>query len=444
MHPLDYYLKQNAELYKNQVAFETYGASITYSEFYESVLIKANSFHASGKEAVILKGESTIDFLVDYFAAHKAGLVAVIVSANESDSNISRIEKKLKGIRFREGISDILFTTGSTGTPKGVMISKTALASIAENLVIGLKFHHDLNFIVAGPLSHLGCISKIYAIVMSGATCTMLKSMKNLDLFFNVIESSTYKVATFMVPSNIKILCTFCKEQLRKHADKIEFIETGADTLDLSTMEKIHGLLPRTLLYNTYATTETGVVSTFEFSHDLQEGCLGKSLKNSAFSITDEGRIKCFGKTIMSGYIFFDENVTCEYLREDSFETADLGMIDENGMLHFHCRKDDIINTGGFKVNPIEVENAANGLDGISESICVAVPHVILNKALKLIYKKSGDKPADKGWVARKLSESLESYKVPLYYEIVDEITHTFNGKVDRKLYKAKEGIWSK
>lgn len=439
MHSLERYLKRNAERYKDKIAFKFNGAMLTYGSLYDRAVRESEKYVDRKRKATVIRGSSSAEFFVNYFAIHIADSVAVIVSDNETEGKILELDKKLDGVQFRDDIADVLFTTGTTGTPKGVMYSKETIVSIAENLVEGLWFHPNLDFIITGPLNHLGCLSKVYAIVMSGASCLILKGIKNFGDFFNAIKSSDHKIATFLVPSNIKIVTSFCSRLLAECAEKIEFIETGADTLDKSTMVKFSKLIPNARLYNTYASTETGVVSTFDYSRDQQECCLGKALKNTDFEITSDGRIRCSGKTIMSGYIHLGNNIICDYLPEKSFTTSDYGMIDENGRLHFLCREGDIINTGGYKVHPQEVERIANSLDSISECICVPVPHPVLNKALKLIYKVERYSTIDNNVIIKELSKELEPHKVPLYYEETRSIAHTFNGKIDRNAYKTTQ-----
>ena len=62
-------------------------------------------------------------------------------------------------------------------------------------------------------------------------------------------------------------------------------------------------VLPQSRLYNTYASTETGIVSTYNFNNgNCLAGCLGLPMKHSSFFITEDGLIGCKGKTLMSGY----------------------------------------------------------------------------------------------------------------------------------------------
>jgi acyl-coenzyme A synthetase/AMP-(fatty) acid ligase len=137
----------------------------------------------------------------------------------------------------------------------------------------------------------------------------------------------------------------------------------------------------------------------------------------------------------MTGYLD-DPLLISKILQGGAVEMSDKGIIDEEGRLHILGRDDDVINTGAYKVNPLEVEDAANEYAGIRECICIAAPHIILGTALKLLYTTHDGKEISKKDLARYLLTKLEKHKVPLLYEQVPSIQMTFNGKKDRKHYR--------
>ena len=136
----------------------------------------------------------------------------------------------------------------------------------------------------------------------------------------------------------------------------------------------------------------------------------------------------------MSGYACDDE-LTAKVMRDNTVFTSDYGSLDEQGRLRLAGRADDIINTGGFKVSPTEVESVALSMPQISECICVAVPHPVLGTALKLIYVANTE--VTKKEIAVYIKGKVESFKVPFFYEQAEKIQKTYNGKLDRKFYKS-------
>jgi acyl-CoA synthetase (AMP-forming)/AMP-acid ligase II len=334
-----------------------------------------------------------------------------------------------------EGTADILYTTGTTGRSKGVMISHRTIIADAENLIDGQGFTHELAFVVNGPLNHIGSLSKIYPIIVLGATLIIVDGLKDMNKFFAAFDYPAEKMATFLVPASIRMLIQFSGEQLARYADKIDFIETGAAAISQADMEALCQLLPKTRLYNTYASTETGIIATYNYnSGKCVAGCLGRPMKHSKLIITEDGLIACQGDTLMSGYVG-DPERTASILRGDTVYTSDIGMIDEDGLLHLKGREDDVINVGGFKVAPTEVEDAAMSFSRLKDCICIAAEHPITGRALKLLVVMNDGEQLNKRELALHLKERLESYKVPMLYEQVEKVARTFNGKLDRKKY---------
>ena len=151
-------------------------------------------------------------------------------------------------------------------------------------------------------------------------------------------------------------------------------------------------------------------------------------------TIDEDGRVVCGGDTIMSGYADEPE-MTASVLRGGEIYTADQGYIDSEGMLHLSGRMDDVINIGGYKVSPVEVEDAAYGFAQVKDCICVAHESDVWGVVLKLIVQTADGCALDRRGLARHLASRLERHKVPMVYEQADHIERTYNGKLNRKTY---------
>ena len=426
-------LRENAELYPDSVALNCGESVVSYSELYDSVCRRAASSGYLQGKPVLVEATPTVDFIVTYFAIHQAGAVAVPVRKSMPVQAKKELTGIFEGKSAPEEVADILYTTGTTGKSKVVMVSHDAIFAEAENLVEAQKFSRDTTFIINGPLNHIGSLSKIYPTVYVGGTVHIIDGMKDISAFFNAVETAPGKVATFLVPATIRMLVAFAKDRLASCADKIDFIETGAAPMAQSDMEMLCRILPHTRLYNTYASTETGIISTFDYNAgECIAGCLGVPMKHSSFFITDEGTVACKGKTLMSGY-WNEQEATDRILRDGTIFTNDIGTVDAMGRLHLQGRKDNVINVGGYKVAPAEVENVVLLFPRVKDCVCVASSHPIMGKVLKLLVVP-GEGYERKELVAF-LKSRLEPHKIPVQYEEVDMIQRTFNGKIDRKMY---------
>ena len=434
---LEDYLEINAKRYPQKTAVVCGEEVCTYEALYERVLARTEALknlYQPG-QIVALRAYPTVAYLVEYFALHRVGCVAAPLERDMPEASFQQIAQWLGANTTPEGTADILYTTGTTGRSKGVMISHRTIIADAENLIDGQGFTHELAFVVNGPLNHIGSLSKIYPVIVLGATLIIVDGLKDMNKFFAAFDYPAEKMATFLVPASIRMLIQFSGEQLARYADKIDFIETGAAAISQADMEALCQLLPKTRLYNTYASTETGIIATYNYnSGKCVAGCLGRTMKHSKLMITEDGLIACQGDTLMSGYVG-DPERTASILRGDTVYTSDIGMIDEDGLLHLKGREDDVINVGGFKVAPTEVEDAAMSYSKLKDCICIAAEHPITGRALKLLVVMNDGEQLNKRELALHLKERLESYKVPMLYEQVEKVARTFNGKLDRKKY---------
>lgn len=462
MKHLEDYLALHAQQQPQKIAVVCEGEECTYAELYQRVCRRAEEIRASSLSSSIpFRSTQSIGFLVEYMAIHKAGAAAAPLEHDIPEERFNEIARQLAVTPVPEGSADVLYTTGTTGRSKGVIMSHLTIISDAENLIDGQGFTPDIVFIINGPLNHIGSLSKIWPVIMQGGTLYITSGMKNVEEFFTALDYIPKKsplssgegqgvriplFATFLVPASIRILLQLSSKRLKNYASMIDFLETGAAPMMQSDMEELCRLLPNTRLYNTYASTETGIITTYNYNGGkCQAGCLGRPMKHARLFITPEGYIACQGPTLMTGYIG-DQELTATVLRDypstidqqpvPTLFTADCGIIDKEGMLHLLGREDDVINVGGFKVAPTEVEDVAMSLPEVSDCVCIAAEHPIAGRTLKLLVVMTEGSVFDKRIIARYLKSRLESYKVPLLYEQVEKVNRTYNGKLDRKSYR--------
>lgn len=427
------YLQQNALRYPEKTAVVSDGDSYSYARLWQMVQQKASTLPA--RQVIAFRTSQTVDFMVTYLAIHLAGSVAAPLEKGMPEGLYSEVSDRLAACPVGVDAADVLYTTGTTGRSKGVLISHEAMIADAENLIAGQGFTHELTFVVHGPLNHIGSLSKTWPVIILGATLHILDGLKDAGAFFDAFRQEGH-YATFFVPANIRYLLAFDAKRFAALADRLDFVESGGAPLSHADMLHLCELLPRTRLYNTYASTETGIIATYNYNDGrCLAGCLGRPMPHSKVIITPEGKIACQGDTLMSGYLG-DEQLTAGILSNGTVFMSDYGRIDDEGMLHILGRENDVINVGGYKVAPTEVEDAAMAYAGVTDCICIAADHPVMGMALKLLVVMKPGTAFDKRSLARHLAARLEPYKVPIHYEQVASVARTYNGKLDRKHYK--------
>ena len=413
------YVAKVVERYPDTLAVICHGEQLTYAQLWEAV----------GKEALRLRDIEHI----------QEGQYYIQTCTQDTAYVVRFLALHLIGARC-----DILYTTGSTGKPKAVLLSDEGMIANGENLIDAMGFHHGLTFVICGPLDHFGPWSKMLPVFMTGGTLHILDGLKELDALFDALRPSTFanvgaKSATFLVPSAIRMLLQFSRERLTELADCIEFIETGAAPMATSDMQQLREVLPNTRLYNTYASTETGIVCTYPYhlAQSILQGCVGPTMKHSEVAIGPDGEICVSGPILMAGYLNEDAvgNMQLEPVGK-SFQTSDLGYLDAEGRLFLTGRSSEFINIGGLKLSPVEVEDAAMGFAGIIDCLCIPVSHSVMGQIPKLLIVLQEGVTLNKKEIARYLKEKLtETWKVPINYEVVEEIRKMPNGKKNRKSY---------
>lgn len=436
MTRIEDYLQRHAQQSPDRLAVRCGAESYTYGRLWDCVRRKASELESSAARIVPFRASQDAGFLITYFAIHLAGKVAMPLEHDMPQGQFDDLCRMAACARVADDAADVLFTTGSVGRPKGVVVSHGAIMADAHNLIEAQGYHAGLTFLISGPLSHIGSLSKVYPVIVTGGALVILNGMKDLNAFFGAVDSATGTVGTFLVPASIRMLLAFAAQRLSACNGKIEMIETGAAPISLSDMRALCAALPSARLYNTYASTETGIVATHNFngSGDCIAGCVGHAMRHSSISIDSSGCVACGGHTLMSGYLC-DPERTASVLRGNMLHTADLGHFDSDGRLRIDGRADDMINVGGYKVDPADVENSAMALPAVADCICVRSSHRVLGTVLRLLVVVNSGYGFDARSLATALKRVLPAYKVPAQYERVDRIECTRNGKPNRRYY---------
>ncbi len=117
-------------------------------------------------------------------------------------------------------------------------------------------------------------------------------------------------------------------------------------------------------------------------------------------------------------------------------KTGDLGFFDEENYLFLKERIDDIINSGGEKVIPQEIEKVIKEIPGIEDAAAFGIDHEVFGQIIKLNVVKSKDSNVNKSKILSYCMKNLERFKIPSKIEFVESIPKTDYGKVKRFILK--------
>lgn len=484
------YVAEYAGKTPDKKAVITSGKALTYSQLYKAAQGYARYLISNGLKSgdrVLLRADQSVEYAVQYLGIHLMGGIVISLEKNMTDNGMLSVAKQVRTDAIitdnplmqelyagkyvpaddvlsvadeyysesvtllpppLEASADILFTTGTTGASKGVELSHKALVATAENLIFGCGYKEDTVIIVPGPLNHANAIRKLFTTFVNGSTIYILNGMTNIKAFFTALDSGEGTIACCLPPAAIRTIFLLTKDKLGEYKDKIDFIESATAPLPEPDKVKLCELLPNTRLYNNYGSSEAASACMYDYNRFRNKpNCVGKPMPNSRIMIVDDehheiassaenvGLIACAGDVNMKGYVN-EPALTAEVLHDGIVYTSDLGYIDEDGFVYVVSRKGDVINVGGLKVSPAEVEAAALAYPGIADCICISVPDKISANALKLlVVMQSGNTLNAKGMAAF-LAKKLEAHKVPRFFEQVEKVERTYNGKLNRKFYR--------
>ncbi len=345
-----------------------------------------------------------------------------------------------------ECLSEILFTTGTTGKPKGGMLSIGNIYASTHNTWRGVGMMEDDIVLLPLPLNHSVGMRVLRTSLYIGATVILQNGFTFAKELENNIESY-HCTGLVSVPASLEVVCRQMQDQFPKIIGKLRYLEIGAGSLSYDMKKKLLDIIPDTQVINTWGSTETGGVIFLHLSeHPDKLTSLGIPINGIDFKTVDEngqeinavdvdsaGRMALQGPMCMMGYYDMPET-TDETMVGGWLLTNDLVYRDDDGFIYMLGRADDIINVGGEKVSPIEVENVASEYENARECACIGVddPDGILGRVPVLFVVPESGRFAEEE-MRRYLAEHLEKYKLPRYYLVISEIPRNSMQKLDRR-----------
>ena len=127
-----------------------------------------------------------------------------------------------------------------------------------------------------------------------------------------------------------------------------------------------------------------------------------------------------------------------DFFYGEYFRTGDIGLFNSKGYLIYKGRSKEIINVGGKKVSPIEIEDKIKEFDNELEAVCVGVSdeNGVLGEVIKVFIVKGKSTTINFEKLDYYLKNNLEKHKIPVEYEWLTEIPKTSSGKIQRQKLK--------
>ena len=427
---------------------------------------------------VVMEASQRCEFVVAMLAMHLAGVIAVPLERNAADSRVTEICSESGAAAFigakqrdcveqlpyldlmgvcnfepagdelafpaADDVAEILFSTGTTGKSKGIVITHGNDVAIAENIHYGVEAKAGNVEMVPVPLSHSHGLRTVYSNLAFGNAVVFCDGVLAVKVMFNLMEKHRV-TAMDLVPSMLSIIFKLTKDRLGEYADQLDYVELGSAPLAEEDKEHLTAVLPTTRLYNFYGSTESGRTCVLDFAAMKDKpNCIGRPSVNATFVIVDDDRnviesspdnmglLASSGPMNMKCY-FNAPKLTASAMADGFIYTKDLGYIGDDGLIYLLGRKDDVINFGGVKISPEEIEHEVAKNPVVKDCALVPKNDPISGQIPKLyISLEEGAEYVAKEFKAF-LAKALDASKQPQAVEVIDEIPRTYNGKIKRK-----------
>ncbi|KAG2191965.1 hypothetical protein INT47_006975 [Mucor saturninus] len=334
----------------------------------------------------------------------------------------------------------LLHTSGTTGRPKGVPLTHLNLLTSMRNIVGTYELNDKDCTLLVMPLFHVhGLICGLLSTLLSGGTA-VIPSKFSASHFWQDFEDNNCNWYT-AVPTIHQILLRSPPKQV----PAIRFIRSCSSSLAPATLHHLEEQFKAPVL-EAYAMTEASHQMTsnplpHRGPHKAGSVGLGQGVEvvilDDAGNPAELGEVCIRGKNVTKGYLNNPEATASSFTKDGYFRTGDQGKKDKDGYLVLTGRIKELINRGGEKISPIELDSVMLSHPKIAEAVSFAVPDEMYGQEVHAaVVLKSGVQDDPKS-IERELiaycQSKLAKFKVPKRFYVTDVMPKTATGKIQRR-----------
>lgn len=429
------YFLDNFEVYNDQTALIWHNESYTYSQLLTKInhwRVTLNDF--SQGTIVGLESDFSPETIAILFTLIEKNVIIVPLDINHSNKSFKKIEiaqldyliKVIKEDQIiitkispainekndlyktilQRGVPGlVLFTSGSSGKPKGALHDFSKLLA---------KFHVKRNALLTINFllfDHWGGLNTLFHILSNGGTVVVLEN-RNPDYVCELIEK--YKAELLPTSPTFLNMLVLSRAYERHSLKSLKVISYGAEPMPESLLKHLNYLLPDIKLQQTYGLIELGVMR----SQSQDNGSLWVKIGGEGFQTrVVDGILQIKSDSAMVGYL----NAESPFTEDGWFVTGDSVEVDGE-YFKILGRKSEMINVGGEKVFPQEVESVLLEIPEVEDVLVYAESNAFTGKIVCAKIKYNGAE--SKAEVVKKVKTycrtKLESFKIPVKIELVD------------------------
>ena len=369
----------------------------------------------------------------------------------KSRDTAAEVQSVNDGLAERDDIALVLHTSGTTSRPKIVPLSHANVCASAANIQTTLSLESSDVCLNVMPLFHIhGLMAAVLATLGKGASVFAAPGFDALK-FFSLLDQAHPTWYTAVPTMHQSLLTRARRNQEVIDRARLRFIRSSSSSLPqqfLAELETTFGVP----VVEAYAMTEASHQMTCNQLPPGQRkpGTVGCAA-GPEVAIMDEtesnlletgatGEIVIRGDNVTSGY---ENNPTAnaECFVNSWFRTGDQGVMDDDGYLTITGRLKEIINRGGEKISPREVDDVLMDHVAVQQCVTFAIPHKSLGEEVAAAVVLRDGEDADEKDIRAFAAERLATFKVPRKIIFLEEIPKGATGKLQRIGLAEKLGV---
>ncbi len=336
----------------------------------------------------------------------------------------------------------ILQTSGTAAAPKFIPFSHRNMLAAAARLQAWFDLMpQDRCLGVSAPYYSHGLKVTVFTPLLTGGTVAFPKDASKFDYaeWFEDLRPTWYSAG----PTLHRLI--FDQTQTRadaKTGHSLRFILSGGAPLPRNVLEGLQDTLGVPVVEHYGSSEAAQIAANLPPPGRSKVGTCGIPWPDTVRIVDEDGRplpagqqgeILVGGPTLTSGYVNAPE-LNRESFIDGWFKTGDIGSLDEDGFLTLHGRKNDVINRGGEKISPVEIDDALIRHPAVAEAAAFSVPHSRLGEDVAAAVVLRAGMTATPLELRRFLQDKVASFKIPRQIFIRDQLPKGITGKIQRRL----------
>ena len=337
-----------------------------------------------------------------------------------------------------DDVALVLHTSGTTSRPKMVPLRHRNLAASVANIIACYKLTEDDVSLCVMPLFHVhGLVASTLSTLGSGGTVIVPQRFSPFE-FWGLLGE--HRVTWYSAVPTIHQMIVGRASKGKASATSLRFARSCSSSLPPQLMSELEALLDVPVL-EAYGMTEA--------SHQMASNPLppGRRQPGSVgigtgveIAILDEhgnllpvgavGEVAVRGPNVMNGYVA-NPAATEAAFSGDWFRTGDQGTLDQSGYLTLQGRIKELINRGGEKIAPREIDEVLQRHPAVAEAVTFGMPHKTWGEEVAAAVVLKGE--VEKRDLADFCRQHLADFKIPRQFFFVDDIPRTSTGKIQRR-----------